>query len=237
MPAFTLDHIVIQTLDREAFVAEIAARAGLPILQGYAPDGVVQSSGVRFANGPFLDVFATPEPGTAVILRGEVDAAEVLARERDWAGRYLRRADRRAGEPDFPWSMALFRRGQGLLTRIGVIEYDAAAEAWSRPDFSGLLYRPELAGEAGARLARVWLSTQDIARAARDLAALGYVRAGDWSSAFAPHAGVLFTGPAANLVLCEGPEAVVRLDIAAGAGPPLELTPPGAPRLVLDEAA
>lgn len=24
MPAFTLDHIVIQTLDREAFVAEIA---------------------------------------------------------------------------------------------------------------------------------------------------------------------------------------------------------------------
>lgn len=236
MPAFTLDHIVIQTLDREAFVAEIAARARLPVLQGYSPSGVVQSSGVRFANGPFLDVFATPEPGTAMILRGEVDAAEALARERDWAGRYLRPGDGPAGELDFPWSMALFRKGQGLLTHIGVIEYDDQSVAWSEPDFSGLLYRPELAGEASARLARVWLSTQDLARAEDDLAALGYVRAGDWTSIFAPHAGVRFTGPAADLVLCEGPEAVARLDIAAGAGPALELAPPGAPRLVLDEA-
>jgi len=234
MPAFTLDHIVIQTLDREALVAEIAARAGLPVLQGYAPDGVVQSSGVRFANGPFLDVFATPEPGTALMLRGEVDAAEALARKRDWAGRYLRRGDAPAGD-DFPWSMALFRRGQGLLTRIGVIEYDQAADAWARPDFSGLLYRPELAGEADARLTRVWLSAQDLSRAARDLAALGYVEAGEWTSAFAPHAGLRFAGPAADLVLCEGPDAVVRLDIAAGPGPALELTPPGAPSLVLDE--
>jgi hypothetical protein len=233
MATFAIDHVVIQTPDREAFVAAVARAAGLPVLQGYSAAGVVQSSGVRFANGPFLDVFGTPEPGTALILQGEVGAAERLARAQGWAVRSVRKGQRPAEAPDFPWSMALFRRGQGLLTRVSVIEYDHESEAWAEPDFSGELYRQ--APEASARLTRVWLTTEDPARAERDLAAFGYVRAGEAGSGFWPHGGRRLTGPAADLVLVEGLEGVARLDIAAEC-PPRELALANTPRVVVGEA-
>ena len=232
MADFAIDHVVIQTPDREAFVAAVARAAGLPVLQGYSAAGVVQSTGVRFANGPFLDVFATPEPGTALILQGAVTAAERLADAQGWAVRSVRRGERPAETPDFPWSMALFRRGQGLLTRVSVIEYDRESEAWAQPNFSGALYRQ--APGAPAELARVWLTTEDPARAERDLAAFGYERVGEAASGFWPHAGRRLTGPAADLVLAEGAEGVARLDIAAE-GPPRELVLADAPRVVLGE--
>lgn len=235
MAAFAIDHVVIQTPDREAFVAAVADGAGLPILQGYAPEGVVQSSGVRFANGPFLDVFGAPEPGTALILGGGgVHAAERLAGERDWRVRLVRRAERPAGAPDLPWDMALFRRDQGLLTHIGVIEYADDAETWARPDLSGGLYRPTAQGRA--RLERIWLATHDIERAQTELAAFGFEGAQEATSAFWPRRGLRLTGPACEIVLIEGPEAVVRLDIATGAGAPRERRSDGAPALVFDEA-
>lgn len=235
MSAFAIDHVVIQTPDREAFVAAVAEAAGLPILQGYAPQGVVQSSGVRFANGPFLDVFGAPEPGTALILGGGgVEAAERLAGDQGWRIRLVRRAERPADAPDFPWDMALFRRDQGLLTRISVIEYADDPEAWARPDFSGGLYRPAPAGRA--RLARVWLATHEVDRARADLAAFGYDVCEEASSAFWPHGGLSLKGPASEIVLVEGPEAVVRFDIATGDAAPRELRPAGAPALVFDEA-
>ncbi len=235
MAAFAIDHVVIQTLDREAFVAAVAEGSGLPILQGYAPQGVAQSSGVRFANGPFLDVFGTPEPGTALILGGGgVEAAERLASERGWRVRLLRRTEQPPEAPDFPWDMALFRRDQGLLTRISIIEYADDPEAWARPDFSGGLYQP--APQGPARLARVWLATREIERARADLAAFGYDGGAEATSAFWPHRGLSLTGPACEIVLVEGPEAVVRLDISTGDGAPRELRPAGAPALVFDEA-
>ena len=234
MADFAVDHVVIQTPDREAFVAAVAAGSGLPILQGYAPQGVVQSSGLRFANGPFLDVFGAPEPGTALILGGGgVEAAERLAVERGWRVRLLRRTEQPADAPDYPWDMALFRRDQGLLTRISIIEYADGPEAWARPDFSGGLYRSPPQGQA--RLARVWLATREIERARADLAAFGYDGGAEATSAFWPHRGLGLSGPSCDIVLVEGPEAVVRLDITTAAGPARERRPADAPVLVFDE--
>ena len=232
MPEFKLDHVVIQTPDRDGFLRQVAAASGLPVRQGYAAGEVVHSLGARFANGPFLDVFTAETPGTAMILQGSVDAAERLATAQGWAARFDRRETRPATHPAFPWSMALFRRGQGLLTKVGVIEYAPEAAAWADPDFSGGLYRP--APEGSATLARVWLSTEDIGRAERDLAVLGYRASGEARSAFWPHAGRRLTGPAADLVVFEGPDAVARLDVATG-GVAREVILSGAPRLVLDE--
>lgn len=232
MTEFVIDHVVIQTPDRDGFVRQVCEATGLATLRGYAQGEVIHSRGVRFANGPFLDVFATETPGTAVILQGQVDVAERRAAERGWAARLDRRQTRPAEHPAYPWSMALFRRGQGLLTKVGVIEYAADPQAWTDPDFSGALYKP--APDAGATLSRVWLSTLDLARAEADLAVLGYGAAGEVGSAFWPHGGRRLSGPAADLVLFEGPDTVARLDIAAG-GAAREIVMTGAPRLVLDE--
>jgi hypothetical protein len=235
MTEFKLDHLVIQTPDREDFVRQVAEASGLPVLRGYAAGDHVYSVGVRFANGPFLDVFAAQAPGTALILQGPVDTAERLATAQGWAARFDRREARPAAHPAFPWSMALFRRGQGLLTKVGVIEYASEAAAWADLDFSGGLYRPEPDG--AATLTRVWLSAEDIGRAERDLAVLGYRASGEVRSAFWPHAGRRLAGPAADLVLFEGADGVARLDIATCGGRPREITPTGAPRLVLDEGS
>jgi hypothetical protein len=234
MPGFSVDHVVIQTPEREAVAAAIAQAAGLPLLTGYSIAGVVQSSGVRFANGPFLDIFHTPQAGTALILAGAVDEAEALARTHAWGVRLLRRDDAPADTPVFPWSMALFKRNQGLLTRISIIDYETDPAAWADADFQGALYRP--ARHSGARLNRVWLGAQEVAKAGRDLAALGYAPSETVTSTFWPYAGRRMTGPAADLVVFEaGEETVARLDIETGAGTAQEVVLTGAPRVVLDE--
>jgi hypothetical protein len=232
---FTLDHVVIRTPNRDGLLAEIAAATGLSPLQGYAAGAEIYSRGVRFANGPFLDIFQAPAPGTALMVAGSVDSAERLAAGQGWAARVGRREAAAAGHPAYPWSTALFRRGQGLLTQVGVIEYSSDPEAWDDPDYAGDLYNPGMVLDACASLARVWMSAQDLPRAERDLAALGYLFSDETASAWWPHAGRRLSGLGSDLVLFEGPDGVARLDIATGAGPPRELAPPGAPRLVLDE--
>ncbi len=132
--------------------------------------------------------------------------------------------------------MAFFRRGQGLLTQVSVIDYVPDQDAWADPDYSGDLYRPGLAMEACASLSRVWVCAEDTGRAERDLTALGYVYCDDAVSAFWPHAGRRLSGPACDLVLFEGPDTVARLDIVTAGGAPREIAPLGAPRMVVDEA-
>jgi hypothetical protein len=232
MTGFAVDHVVIRTPGRDGFVRAVAQACGLVVLHGFSQGDVVHSMGVRFANGPFFDAFEAETPTTALILGGAVDEAERLAEAQDWAARFDRRETRPKEHPPFPWSMALFRRGQGLLTQVSVIEYAAEAEAWADPDFSGPLYRRS--PDATARLSRVWLSTGDLGRAERDLAALGFVASGEVSSAFWPRAGRSLSGPAADLVLFEGLDTVARLDIATG-GAAREIVLSDAPRLVLDE--
>jgi hypothetical protein len=232
---FTLDHVVIRTPDREALVAGIAEATGLSALQGYATGPEIHSGGVRFANGPFLDIFSSQTLGTALILAGSVDNAERLAASNGWAARMGRREATPPGQPLYPWSMAHFRRGQGLLTQVGVIQYAADPEAWTDPDYTGDLYNPGMELDACASLSRVWMSAQDVARAERDLAVLGYLFSDEMTSAYWPHAGRRLSGLGADLVLFEGPDGVARLDIATGTGSPREIAPHAAPRLVLDE--
>lgn len=230
---FRLDHVVISTSDRDAIVAQIATATGLQALRGYAEGGEAVSLGVRFANGPFLDIFVSPEPSTALIVQGTMDATEALATKQDWAARIGRRESTPESEIIFPWSMAFFRRGQGLLTTIGVIEYATDPQAWVSDDFSGTLYKPGVT--TGSTLDRVWLATDDLTRAERDLKALGYEVDGELSSEFWPRQGLRFRGQGADLVLASGATGVVRLDINNGGGPASELILAEAPRLILND--
>jgi hypothetical protein len=231
MSGFAVDHVVIRTADRDGLVDQVRAATGLAPRDGFSQAGVLHSRGVRFAGGPFLDVFAAETPGTALMLGGRADAAERLAQAQGWAARVVRPED----DPNPPpWSMVLFRRGQGLLTQIGVIDYAGDPQAWTAPDYSGPLYAPGSAPRDGATLARVWLATADRTRAGRDLQALGYgpperVRSGFW-----PREGERFRNVGADLVLCDGAEGVVRLDVATG-GAAREVILPGGPTMVADE--
>jgi len=232
---FKLDHIVIRTPARDALVAEAAAATGLTALDGFAEGGDLHSRGVRFANGPFLDVFAAEASSLALILGGAIGELETRAAAQGWATRLLRQQDQPAGGPDFPWSMALFRRGQGLLTHISVIDYDPDPRAWAAADFDRPLYPIQPPPTAGAVLARVWLGAEDVTRAGQDLAALGYRPAGPVRSGFAPGRGERFAGLGADLVLCDGADGVMRLDVTTGLGPAREIALTGGPPMVLDE--
>lgn len=61
-------------------LSRLAAATGLAVQDGWSPGGRVRSRGVRFANGPFLDVHG-PESGEGalVLLRGRIAEAETLA--------------------------------------------------------------------------------------------------------------------------------------------------------------
>ncbi len=230
---FKVDHIVIRTPARDALVAEAAAGAGLPALDGFAEGGELHSRGVRFAGGPFLDVFTAETPSVALILRGAIEAVERLAAAKGWATRVLRRED--TGVTAYPWSMVLFRRGQGLLTHVSVIDYAPDPAAWASPSFDRPLYPIQSAPETGARLARVWLGAGDAARAARDLEALGYGPAGVARSAFWPHDGRRFKGLGTELVLFEGADGVSRFDVMAATGHARATPLAGGPLMVMDE--
>jgi hypothetical protein len=235
MLEFALDHVVIRTPDRDGLVAEIASATGLQVRRGYATDGHVHSRGVRFANGPFLDIFHAEDPGTALILAGSVDDVERHAEPLGWKVRVDRHDAPLPGHPVYPWSMAHFRRGQGLLTQVAVIEYIHDAAAWAEPNYSGDLYKPGMAMDAPSALIRVWLSAQDLDRAERDLARLGYVFLDEVESFYWPHAGRRLSGLGADFVIFEGPDGVARLDLATAGTAMKQILELGAPRLVLDE--
>lgn len=222
---FRVDHVVIRTPGRDALVEKVARLSARPVLEGYRPGGEVVSRGVRFANGPFLDVFAEEAGAPALILQGPISALEAVAAERDWAFRSSRREAITDPAQDQPWSMLMFRRGQGLLTQISAIEYAKDPAPWALPAFSGPLYPPDTPPDQGARLRRVWLGAQDVNRAAADLMALGFVVAGPVASDFAPHAGTLFRGSRTDLVLFSGPDGVARIDIDGREPQRVELTP------------
>lgn len=234
-PRYRLDHIAIQTRGRQGLAAEIVKRTGLPDLVGYSVSGAVQSRGVRFRDGGFLDVFEADRPGAAVILGGDIDHTARLAEAQGWAARVFRQETPAPGAPAYPWSMVHFRRGQGLLTYIGVIAYATDPAAWAHEDFSGPLYRADPGALRAAVLSRVWLSAQDLDKAERDLFALGYARAGEANSSYWPFKGVCLRGEGADLVLCAGDDGVARIDIDAGGESMAELIWPEAPRIVFDE--
>lgn len=205
---FEIDHVVVWTAERDAAVEALAAATGLPVLEGYAPEGRLQARGVRFANGPFLDVHEAPGQGPVFMgLGGSVAEAEALAARQGW------RAKLGAG-PDEPWDMLSFRKDQGLLTQLFVIDY-RLEQVTGSPVFNRGLYHLPPAG--GPPLSRVWIAAADVDRAGRDLAALGFTDGGEVRSAAAPFEGRLYCGGRADVVVCAGDDAVVRIDVPAEA--------------------
>jgi hypothetical protein len=202
---FEIDHVVIWTTDRDPALAALSAATGLPVLDGYAPEGRLQAKGVRFANGPFLDVHQAPGHGPVFVgLGGSVADAEALAARQGW------RVRAGAG-PDEPWDMLSFRKDQGLLSQLFVLDY-RLEQVTGSPAFNRGLYHLSPAG--GPPLSRVWIAAGDAARAGRDLAAMGFTDGGEVRSMVAPFAGRLYRGGRADVVVCAGEDMVVRIDIS-----------------------
>ena len=153
--SFALDHVVVRVPDPDGLAWQVSKATGLPVLRGWTPEGVVRSRGVRFANGPFLDIHEAAEPQAAYLgVRGPIAEAERLAILHDW------RVRGGQGVGDFPWRILLLRRGQGVLTAVFVIEYSPPGDPlWTGEDFSGELFR--LGQGEGPRLRRVGLAAPE----------------------------------------------------------------------------
>lgn len=208
---FEIDHIPVWRQDRDGALLRLSEATGLPILDGFAPEGRRVARGIRFSNGPFIDLHKAEGDGPALLgLSGDTAAAEALAAQQGWRTR----TERRSQEPDAaPWSILSFRRAQGLLNAMFLIDYARDAGAWTSPIFNGGLYhRP--AGP-GAALRRVWLTAADVDEAGAVLEALGFARGGEWRSSIAPGSGRIYRGGVADLVLSGGKDAVVRFDVDA----------------------
>ena len=206
-----IDHIPVWTADRDGALKRLSDAVGLPILEGFASDGHRVARGIRFSNGPFVDVHQAEAEGSALLgLSGELAGAEALAEREGWRARPERPPD---GPNASPWSMLSFRRGQGVLSLMFVIDYVTDPDAWSSPMFNGGLYHHP-AGP-GARLRRVWLAAADIVEAGRALQAMGFVQAGEARSSVAPHGGQTYRGGRADIVLTGGEDAVIRFDVEA----------------------
>lgn len=210
---FGIDHVVVWTPERDAVVEALSAATGLPVLEGYAPEGRLQARGVRFANGPFLDVHAAPADGPVFMgLGGRLADAEALAGRQGWRFRVG------AGH-DEPWDMLSFRKDQGLVTQLFVIDY-RLEQVEALPAFNrGLYHRPPAGGPP---LARVWIAAADVVRAGADLGALGFEDSGEVRSAVAPFEGRLYRGARGDVVVCAGEDGVVRID-APTDGPLVEV--------------
>lgn len=155
MKGFAVDHLVIRAPEPDALATHISQATGLPVLRGWTPQGVMRSRGVRFANGPFLDIFEAQEPRPVHLgLRGDMALAERLAQTRGWRARNPKEDDH------FPWRLMTFRRDQGALSTLFVIDYDLTSPAWQTEEFSGELFRPESAGP-GAVLKQICLGAPD----------------------------------------------------------------------------
>jgi hypothetical protein len=170
-----IDHLVVRTPHRDAVVSALVDRTGRSAMAGYSERQSVVSRGVRFANGPFFDIFSWPpdmprrEP--LVALEGEIDRAQELAARQGWAAVAHRPGDGGAA-PAPPWSTLSFRRGQGLISSIFVIEYDDASPAWRNPDFAGALYARRRRHDDGAQLSRIVIGSADLDRDRAQLGAL-----------------------------------------------------------------
>jgi hypothetical protein len=209
-----LDHLAIWAHERDTLVRRLAEFSGCPALDGYAPFGPPVARGVRLAGGAFFDIHQAegeaPAGHVLIGLRGSIDKAERLATGQGWRFRVGRWRDATDGSP---WSLLSFRRGQGVLSRLFVIDYATEPQAWTSPAFNRPLYRAPAPRE-GARLVRVWLQATDPDDAARVLMALGFTEAGEMDSAHPPSRGQLFRGVAGDLVLTPGTEdAIVRCDL------------------------
>jgi hypothetical protein len=203
--------------DRDSWCDRLSELTGLPVLDGWSPGGTLWSRGIRFANGPFLDIHNPPPDGTtpepSLLLRGDLQDAEALARQQGWHLKTSLRSDA-PQEQTLPWSLGYFGPGQGMLSRIGLIDYEIDPATCGNAEFAGPLFALGSEPRSGARLERVWIAVADVDRAALELSGLGFRLSGDFQSRVPPGAGRLLCGEGCDLVICEGGDGMVRLDVS-----------------------
>ncbi len=170
-----LDHIVIRTPHRDDVVRDLAARTGLPLLDGFSEDAHLRSRGVRFGDGPFFDVFEWPEDrapfSPLVAIADDLARVAAIADAQGWA--YVVHRGEDAPEPVRPhWSTLSFRRGQGIVSSLFAIQYVRVRRAAT--PYRGFLYDPDYGVREKARFGRVVLGARDESAAAGALSALGW---------------------------------------------------------------
>lgn len=156
-------------------LADLNNRFGVAILEGYKAENGVYSAGVRFRNGPFVDVFDWPRnkpPFTPLLaFEGEIAKAQTVATKFGWdAQLQLRNHIPHQHRP--PWSILSFRRGQGPVSSVFVIEYEDAPEAWDVDVYRGPLYERRNEPNGSFELNKVVINAADITEAALQLEAL-----------------------------------------------------------------
>jgi hypothetical protein len=115
---------------------------------------------VRFANGPFLDIHSAESGrGVIVILEGPLEEAERLAAGQGWRAVAHRRDDAPA-EARPPWSILAFRRGQGALSHLAVIDYEVDPVGYPLAEYDQPLLARSTAPTEGPRLARIEVGPQ-----------------------------------------------------------------------------
>jgi len=151
-------------------------------------------------------------------LAGEIDGAARLASQQGWRSKAQRRSDAPVPAEASSWSILSFRRDQGLLSQLFVIEYHPGAA--TTPDYAQPLYDRSAPPRNGPN---VWLRIQDAASAERVVATLGGQAVGHVESGFPPYAGTRFRFPGADLIIAGDPtpetQGVCRVDIS-GTAPP-----------------
>lgn len=170
-----LDHIVLRSPHREALLADLADRFALRLLEGYRTDNGAHSAGVRFRNGPFLDVFDWPRDKLSftplLALEGEIAKAQSVATKFGWVAQLHLRNDIPIQHRP-PWSTLSFKRGQGLISSIFVIEYEDAPQAWHLDQYRGALYDRLSEPNGRSELNKVVIRAADIPNAAAQFEAL-----------------------------------------------------------------
>lgn len=170
-----IDHVVLRSPRREALLADLANRFQLDILNGFKSDEVVQSWGVRFANGPFLDVFDWPSDKSPFVpligLAGDIAKAQEVASQHGWACILHCRNDFPIQDRP-PWSTLSFKRGQGLISSFFIIEYEECPQAWMIDNYSGALYDRMQAPTETVELSGVTMLCDDVPQARLQMEAL-----------------------------------------------------------------
>lgn len=239
-----LDHIAVWTDQRDELLSVIAEAAHVGIMDGYAPGGTLAARGVRFANGPFLDVHQVGAPSPdggrpfhrLVGLNGDIDQLERQVAAAGLRAKAARRDEAADPHLEAPWDLLSFRKGQGLASHLFVIAYHPGAP--TLPDFESPLYDPAGPGAGPAVISRVWLPETDLEAAQAVLATLGAGSLGPVTSRLPPYEGTAFDLGPTRLVLSEpwGSPLALRLDIEADSEEPRMLTPLPEVMLTFNEA-
>ncbi|WP_374469754.1 hypothetical protein [Phenylobacterium sp.] len=158
--SFVIDHVWIPAPGAAAGLERLSEATGLPVLDGWSPDGEVKAHGLRFAGGAFLDVhdFAWRH-GPSVLLRGSLQEAEALAAEHGWIAMPGRR-EHAPVEHRPIWSILAFPPRQGVISKLAVIAYEADPSE-AAAEYQVPLYAAPPPDD-GPKLGRVWLGGEGV---------------------------------------------------------------------------